>query len=112
MSERLKKYATRLKAIQRASGKKRTKLVRCCARDVQFVHCISECCKNVLKGNVPLTPAQKVSLFRRRHKLRQLSLKKTTLKKKRRIIQDGGFLGALLGPIISILSGLFGGNNN
>jgi hypothetical protein len=38
-----------------------------------------------------------------------LSAKKTPYKKKRHIIQTGGFIGALLTPIISILGGLLGG---
>jgi hypothetical protein len=40
--------------------------------------------------------------------LRRLALKKTPLKEKKILIQSGGFLGALLGPIISILGNLFG----
>jgi len=41
--------------------------------------------------------------------LRKLVLKKTSLKNKRKIVQTGGFLGALLGPIVSVLGSLFGG---
>jgi len=50
--------------------------------------------KNVLKGNVPLTNAQ----MSRIQDLRALSVKKTSLAKKRKIIQKGGFLSALLAP--------------
>jgi len=41
--------------------------------------------------------------------LREIALKKTSLRKKQKLIQSGGFLGALLGPIISVLGGLFNG---
>ena len=34
--------------------------------DKQFIHCVSECAKNVLKGNVPLTNAQISKLRPRR----------------------------------------------
>jgi hypothetical protein len=39
-------------------------------------------------------------------------MKKTSLKKKRKILQKGGFLGALIPPILSVLGGLFAGNAN
>jgi len=42
----------------------------------------------------------------RRQDLRTLSVKKTSLAKKRKIIQKGGFLSALLAPALSILAGL------
>lgn len=63
----------------------------------------------MLKGNVPLNSAQKKKLSTKKNVLRQLALKKTSLRKKQKLIQSGGFLGALLGPIISVLGGLFNG---
>ena len=48
------------------------------------------------KGNVPLTNAQMSKLRPRREDLRALSVKKTSLANKRKIIQKGGFLSALL----------------
>jgi hypothetical protein len=37
-----------------------------------------------------------------------LILKKTSQRKRRQLVQSGGFLGALLGPIVSVLGSLFG----
>ena len=74
----------------------------------EFVKCICECVKNVLVGNVSLTPENKKRLKRNKRSLRRLILKKTPLTEKKRIVQSGGFLGALLGPIVKVLSGLFG----
>jgi len=62
-----------------------------------------------LKGNVPLNTFQKKKLGIKKNILRQIALKNTSLKKKQKLIQSGGFLGALLGPIISVLGGLFNG---
>jgi len=70
-----------------------------------FLDCVSECAKNVIKGNVPLTARQKEKLRRSRKDLRALSVKKTALRRKRRILQKGGFLGALL-PLLGVLSSL------
>jgi len=63
-------------------------------------------CQNVLKGNVPLTNAQMSKLRPRREDLHALSVKKTSLAKKRKIIQKGGFLSVLLAPALSVLAGL------
>ena len=79
----------------------------CC--DGDFVSCITECVKNLLKGNVPLNSAQKKKLAAKKKILRQFALKKTSFGKKQKLIQSGGFIGALLGPIISVLGGLFNG---
>ena len=74
--------------------------------DRQFIDCVSECATNVFKGTVPLTNAQMSKLRPRRQDLRTLSVKKTSLAKKRKIIQKGGFLSALHAPALSVLAGL------
>ena len=74
----------------------------------EFTKCICECVKNVLVGNVKLTPEHKRKLKRHKHSLRKLTSKKTSQKEKKRLVQSGGFLGALLGPIVKVLGGLFG----
>jgi len=65
---------------------------------------------------VQLSANQKTALCRNRQNLRCLSIKKTSLKKKRQIIQKGGFLGAILAPVLAtlgggVLSSLFGNRN-
>jgi len=107
MSERTKKYFSILKRIRRLGEKGKKEYIRKCEKE--FVNCLSECAKNVIKGNVPLSNRQKASLRRERNNLRALSVKKTSLKKKRRILQKGGFLTALLPPVLSVLTGLLTG---
>jgi len=69
------------------------------------VDCISECAINILHGNVQLSAKQKTALRHNKQNLRRLSIKKTSLKKKRQIIQKGGFLGAIIAPILATLGG-------
>lgn len=108
MSSRLHKHANLLRALHRASPSIRRRLLHeYCNGD--FVCCIVECIKNLLKGNVPLSNAQKSKLKSKKKHLRLMTLKKTSLAKKRKLIQSGGFLGALLGPIVSVLGSLFNG---
>jgi len=105
MSKRVKDYLPVLKRIRKLGEKAKRDYVRKC--DKEFLDCISECAKNVLKGNVALTTRQKTKLRRSKNDLRALSVKKTALRKKRRILQKGGFLSALLPPVLTVLSELF-----
>jgi len=104
MSKRVRKYLPVLRRINKLGDKAKRDFVRKCDRG--FLDCISECAKNVLKGNVPLTDRQKTKLRRSRKDLRALSIKKTALRNKRRILQKGGFLSALLPPVLGVLASL------
>lgn len=108
MSDRLEKYAPCLRRLYRASTKDQKKYFGKMFRNVEFMKCLCECAKNIIKGNVKMTVNQREKVRRRKQSFRKLALKKTSLKEKRRIVQTGGFLGALLGPIISVLGSLFG----
>ena len=56
-----------------------------------IVNSLSECAHNVLKGNVLQKTAQKTKLRHYRKHLRNL-VKRTSLKKKRKLLQTGGFV--------------------
>jgi hypothetical protein len=105
MSERLREHVHLLRALHRASPKKCRAILDKHGKPLLMTLC--ECVKNLFKGVVPLTEKQKKRLRPKEKLMRALLLKKTPLKTKRRIIQRGGFIGALLGPLISIISGLF-----
>ena len=104
MMKRFRKYLPVSKRINKLGDKTKCDFVRKCDRG--FLDCISECANNVLKGNVPLTDRQKTKLRRSRKDLKALSAKKTALRKKRHILQRGGFLTALLPPILGVLANL------
>jgi hypothetical protein len=59
-----------------------------------------------LKGNVPLSVTQKSRLAKLKGELRAVARKRVSLKKKKEIIQKGGFLGALLAPVASVLASM------
>jgi len=104
MSRHVKKYLPVLKRIAKLGDKAKKDFIRKC--DKEFLDCVSECAKNIIKDNVPLTVRQKERLRRNRNDLRALFVKQTTLRRKRRILQKDGFLGALLPPVLGILSSL------
>lgn len=68
-----------------------------------LIDCMSECCLNILKGNVRLTLAQKRKLARHKHQLRQLSKRGVSVTKRKKIVQSGGFLPLL--PLIAKIAG-------
>lgn len=68
-----------------------------------FIETLVEICINIIKGNVPLSSAQFKRLKRFHKQLKQVTLKSTPQKKKRRVFQQGGFLGALLKPLLGLL---------
>lgn len=74
--------------------------------DRSLVECLCECADNILKGNVQLTPTQKTKLRKNKTGLRTLAQKSVSLQKKKAVLQKGGFLGALLGPIASVVAPL------
>lgn len=111
MSQSIKKYAPTLRLINRYSESEKKRWLKS-NLNKDLIHCICECAQNLLHGKVPLNKHQKTDLSRRKKSLRELVKRKVSLAKKKKIIQSGGFLGALLGPIVSILGGLFGGNSS
>lgn len=84
------------------SNKKRNSLIKNC--DKAVIQAISEICLNVLNGNISINTECKAKLKRHKQKLRLMRKKNISVVKKRKILQTGGFLGALLVPIISSLA--------
>lgn len=71
------------------------------------VKCISECCYNTLKGNVKLNQSQKKKLKRHKQVIRTLASKNLPLYKKKKIlVQKGGFLNVLIPAALTVLTSL------
>jgi hypothetical protein len=77
--------------------------------DPEVTKAICECAHNVLKGNVPLDPAQFKKLKRYRKQLLLLTDKKVSNKQKSNVLQKGGFVGSLLSVAIPALASIIGG---
>ena len=104
MSQCVKKHLPLLKWLSTAKPKVQKSVIRTLDNDaLQAIH---ECCVNVLKGNVPLTHAQKQRLSRYKKVIRKLGAKGGKAASKRRLVQTGGFLGALIPPILGVLGSL------
>ena len=106
MAHSLKKHADVLNVLVKTKPKVQKAIIQTADKDL--VNCLCDCALNVLKANVPLTPSQKRKLARHKQGLRALISPKTSVSKKRKVLQTGGFLPALLGPILGIAGPLLG----
>lgn len=104
MTTRIKHYAPVLQGLYKTSPKICKKFIQSAPPDL--IKAVSEICLNVLRGKVKLSPKQKISLKKHRNTLRSLSKRNTSLESRRRHIQKGGFLGALLRPLLPLLGQL------
>ena len=96
MTRRVKELIAKLRKLKRSKNRK--KFIKNCDRGV--IQCLCECVRNLLKGRLPLKPNQLKCLSRYKQSLRALSLKKTSLVKRKQILQKGGLIGALVGPLL------------
>ena len=98
----IKKHGSMVMNMMQATPQTRKKLVKDSPSEV--IRCVSECCHNVLKGNVHLSSAQKKKLYLSRQHLRRLASKSISVKKKKQILnQKGGFLSLLAPALLPLL---------
>ena len=102
----------KLPAIRLAAGtsqkKKRQQILKALC-DNDFARAICECCWNVVNKRVKLSPKSQKQLGKHKKILRNISNKSLSLKKKKALIQSGGFaslLPLLIGPVISGITAL------
>ncbi len=105
MAGRLKKHIHELQVLKKAKPKLRKSLLE--NAENSLIQCICECCYNILNGNIELTPAEKKKLRTSCSTIRYLGSNKGSLKNKREIlVQKGGFLPALIAPIIGLAASI------
>ena len=100
-THRLQKHAAVLKWLSQAKPKAAKTMIK--VADNDLVDALGECSLNILAGNVPLTTTEKKKLSRYKTPLRTVAKKTVARKKKKALLQKGGFLGAILGPILGVL---------
>lgn len=102
---RLRRNFNYLKYLRKAKKQERCSLLKTAHRDL--IVCICDCAANVLQGRVRISSKHKKALQRHKATLRTLAEKRKGIKTKRQLlIQRGGFLPALLAPILTVAGGL------
>ncbi len=105
---RLKKHAHALRALHDSKPAARKVLLK--TANKELIDCICLCVKNVLKGNVRIPKETYRKLKRHQKVLNEVRKNSVGVsKKKQLLIQQGGFLPALLAPILGIAGSLISG---
>ena len=97
-SKKLSSYAPLLVCMSR--NPKLSKILLSSSLSGDLLNCICECTSNLTKGCVELTPSERRKLRRHKRAILQIINRKTSSSNKKKIIQKGGFVGAILGPLI------------
>ena len=106
MSQNLKKNFALLKALQTTSARQRRAIIS--TADKSLIGALVEIVNNVLQGTVVISASDKKKLRGYKTLLRNLVRKGSLTNKKKAIIQRGGFLPALLGPVLGVIASLIG----
>jgi hypothetical protein len=106
MSEKVKQHGEMLRFLRRATSQGVWIVMKTASPELVRILC--ECCHNVLKGNVQLSATQKCRLRRYKDSLRELTQTRLSIKRRKAILQQGGFIGNLLAPIVTVLKGFLG----
>jgi len=100
-----KRNACLLAALYHLNKNQRTTFLR--SADEKLIRCICECVFNTLKGNVSLERREKNRLTKYKKALRHVVAKRGNWKDRRKLlVQRGGFLPYIIGPILSTLLSL------
>jgi ABC-type methionine transport system ATPase subunit len=109
VAKRLQRNLELLKLLKKCRTKSQRNMILKHA-DKDFIKCLCDCAINILQGNIKMSRQCQSNLKRHRECIRNFVAKKTGgLDKKREfLVQKGGFLPALLAPIIGLAGGLIG----
>ena len=105
-TKRLQQNLPLLKHLSKLPERQKKNFIK--TADKSVVQSICECCINILNGQIPLNASQRARLKRNKQNLRSLIKSKTAIGKKRKILQKGGFLSAILSAALPIVSNLLG----
>lgn len=91
----------------KCSGAKRKKLIEDATPDQ--IRVLSEIASNIVKGNFSVPDKTVKKLHKHKLHIRELSKSKNSCKKKKKLlVQQGGFLPFLVTPVLSALGALAG----
>ena len=102
--KQLRVHAQVLSTLARAKPKVLVKQIKQLSPDV--VRTIKDIAKNYLKGSIKINKRQIDKLRRHKRSLQELALRKTSLKRSKKILQKGGFIATLIAPLISLFANL------
>ena len=76
---------------------------------LELNHCIRYCVHSVLQGDILVNDIEKERVKRHKKCLRKFANKKTLDRERRKLIEEGGFLGSIIPTLIGLVRKLFDG---
>ena len=107
MSESVRELTPAIVTLKSLRPKERRALVQ--NLNTKHMRGLTEVAVNIVKNTVPLPLPQQQACHKWRKSLRMLALKRYPTKKKKVILQKGGFLGAILPVIATVLGAALNG---
>ena len=105
--KRVFKYASSLDALRRAGEQVRRSVLSRAKRELVLV--LVDCARLLIRNKRRLTEPQLRRLRQKTDDIYDLVNPRTSIARRRQILQTGGFLGAILGPALGLLAPLVGG---
>ena len=107
MSDHVRQLTPVVITLRSLKPKQRKVVVDCLGRN--HLKGLTEVAVNIVKSTVQLTPQELSTCRRWRKSLKLIALKRYPVKEKRKILQKGGFLGAILPVLASVLGAVING---
>ena len=108
--EQVRIYVKLLQVLQKANPTDRRRILE--TADPEFILLICNCFLNIIRGSLPLPPVAERKLAKYAKLMKEIATKgkKTAAVRRKRklLMQHGGFLPALLTPVIALAGGLIG----
>ena len=101
---RIKRNFNYLKVLSCCNKKMRNAIIRSSSKDL--VNSLCECVHNLLKGNIKLNEKEISNLTKYKNPMRKILNQISFKKKKKLLVQNGGFLEILLPSVISGLASI------
>jgi hypothetical protein len=101
LQTRVREHEAVLRALHRLDNNARAVVMESAKRDL--VTTLVECARAIINRRVALSPNHYEAIRRRVKDINALTRPKASLDERRRILQKGGFLSALIGPALSLL---------
>jgi NAD dependent epimerase/dehydratase family enzyme len=106
MSQRVKRLTPYVLTLKELKPKQRKQLVGFCSGEQ--LRAFEELALNIVKNTTPLSDDQIEVCRKWKKPLKQLAQRKHSIKAKRALLQKGGFLGAILPILASVLGSVIG----
>ena len=96
--EKIRDNRVFLEMLSKSNPKYRKSLIS--GAPPEIMKLLSECALNILKGTITLTNEEKSKLRKHKKGLREMATSKVSNRTKKKIVQKGGMLKALLKPVL------------